>query len=227
MNFGDIVQLNCLVSKGDRPIKISWLFNEEPLKEDLSVSKTAIGDRTSLLMISPVLGSHAGNYTCVAGNAAGSVAHTASLRVNGTLQLQHVPCPIASSSIPDSNPSLRLLVLPQILPFDFGHRPMSSGEAAQVTCLVSTGDRPLNITWKFRNREASSFPGVTVTEVGQKASLLIIDPVSSMHAGNYTCSARNVAGTASYQATLRINGNRRRLRRGGNLPNISFLSCPL
>lgn len=90
INSGDIIQLNCLVSKGDRPIKISWLLDEEPLKEDLGVSKTQIGDRTSLLMISPVLGSHAGNYTCMASNAAGSVNHTVTVRVNGIFLVQHV-----------------------------------------------------------------------------------------------------------------------------------------
>lgn len=84
INSGDIIQLNCLVSKGDRPIKISWWFNDEPLEESLGVTKTQIGDRTSLLMISPVLGTHAGNYTCMASNIAGSVNHTVTVRVNGT-----------------------------------------------------------------------------------------------------------------------------------------------
>lgn len=83
---------------------------------------------------------------------------------------------------------------------------MYSGDAAQVTCLVASGDQPLNISWSFEKQSISVLPGVTVTKVGLKTSLLLIDPVKAVHRGNYTCTVRNPAGSANYTAGLHING---------------------
>lgn len=83
---------------------------------------------------------------------------------------------------------------------------MSTGEAAQVTCLVSTGDQPLEISWSFEGQSISSVPGVSATKVGRKASMLLIDPVAAEHRGNYTCTVKNPAGVVNFTAVLNING---------------------
>lgn len=83
---------------------------------------------------------------------------------------------------------------------------MSTGEAAQVTCLVSTGDQPLDISWSFEGKKVSGIPGISTTQAGRKASLLLIDPVAAEHRGNYTCTVRNPAGVANFTAALYING---------------------
>lgn len=84
---------------------------------------------------------------------------------------------------------------------------MSTGETAQVTCSVSTGDQPLDISWRFEGQTVSGVPGVSATKVGKKTSVLLIDPVAAEHRGNYTCTVKNPAGVVNFTAALYINGN--------------------
>lgn len=95
-------------------------------------------------------------------------------------------------------------VIPRIIPFTFGESPIFAGEAAQVTCLVSAGDPPLDISWHF---EGISDIGITVTKVGRKASTLLIESAGIQHRGNYTCIAKNTAGFVNYTTPLNIHGN--------------------
>lgn len=83
LNTGDSVQLNCHVSKGDKPLKITWSFHGKELSSHMGITTTKISDRSSLLTISSVMAAHNGNYTCTATNAAGSASHTTPLHVNG------------------------------------------------------------------------------------------------------------------------------------------------
>jgi len=83
---------------------------------------------------------------------------------------------------------------------------MFSGEAAQVTCLVSSGDQPLELSWTFKGSDVSIMSGVSTQAIGRKGSLLLVDPVSENHRGDYTCTAKNRAGVANFTANLRING---------------------
>ncbi|KAK6620957.1 hypothetical protein RUM43_011256 [Polyplax serrata] len=177
VNFGDMIQLNCLVSKGDRPITISWSFNELPLEENLSVTKTQVGDRASLLMISPVIGSHAGNYTCTAKNNAGSVNHTVAVHVN---------------------------VLPYITPFEMDEN-VNFGDSVQLSCHVSKGDKPLNIVWDFHGKESLPDFDITTTRMGDRTSFLTISSVTAVHNGNYSCLASNSAGSTSHTTEIHVN----------------------
>ena len=98
-------------------------------------------------------------------------------------------------------------VLPKITSFDFGEDAIFSGQSAQASCFVSEGTEPVRITWNFQGKQITSDnKDVTVTRVGKKASILVIDPARSHHRGNYTCSARNDAGTSNFTAVLNING---------------------
>lgn len=67
---------------GDFPIDIEWRLNDEPM-DDTLISVNKLGKRLSLLNIDSVTGYHAGNYTCIASNLAGSVEHSSRLIVNG------------------------------------------------------------------------------------------------------------------------------------------------
>lgn len=98
-----------------------------------------------------------------------------------------------------------VLVLPRIIPFHFDV-PIFAGQATQVTCLVAEGDAPLDIMWSFQGTELSSQMGISTTKVGRKASLLLIDPATSGHRGNYTCTVRNPAGSVNFTASLDIHG---------------------
>lgn len=83
---------------------------------------------------------------------------------------------------------------------------MFSGEAAQVTCLVSSGDQPLEVSWTFGGMDVSRLAGVSTQKIGRKGNLLLIDPVAENHRGNYTCTAGNRAGVVNFTANLKING---------------------
>lgn len=82
---GDSVQLNCHVSKGDHPLKITWSFHGEELSSHLGITTTKIGEQSSILTINSAMAVHSGNYTCTAINPAGSVSFTATVNVNGTI----------------------------------------------------------------------------------------------------------------------------------------------
>jgi hypothetical protein len=78
-----LAQTNCVVQKGDNPVLISWRFNGFPLINSDHVEIAAMGKKTSILTIDPVMGDHRGNYSCVAANPAGQMAVHALLHVNG------------------------------------------------------------------------------------------------------------------------------------------------
>jgi hypothetical protein len=86
VNAGDVIAVQCTVTKGDSPMSITWLFNESEIvgseEEGVAVGKT--GSRISSLSIESVRAHHSGAYICVARNAAGTSNHTAYLHVNGT-----------------------------------------------------------------------------------------------------------------------------------------------
>lgn len=84
-NAGELVSVQCVVTKGDFPLEITWTFDGRPIQSYHSdVTVLDSGKRVKQLTIESVAARHAGEYTCVASNAAGSVSHSATLKVNGT-----------------------------------------------------------------------------------------------------------------------------------------------
>lgn len=90
-NWGDTVTATCTMLKGDSPIQIEWALNGEPISHDYSDISIATSRRVSLLTIDAVTASHAGEYTCMASNAAGGTSFTATLAVNGTIRVPYSP----------------------------------------------------------------------------------------------------------------------------------------
>ena len=94
-----------------------------------------------------------------------------------------------------------------MLPLSFGKEVANEGDFAQLTCVIVSGDEPLTLSWSFHGRDVSAVDlGVTTMNVGSRTSLLIIGSVGHRHMGAYTCKARNVAGSASQTADLKVNG---------------------
>lgn len=89
-NWGEQISATCNVLKGDNPIEIQWTLNSEIINSenhpDVIITKS--GKKVSLLVIDSVSAHHAGEYTCVASNMAGSSTHSAVLSVNGITNLQ-------------------------------------------------------------------------------------------------------------------------------------------
>lgn len=84
INFGDSVQMNCHVSKGDMPIKIHWLHNGLKSFSNAGITVQKLGERSSVLTISNVKAQHRGNFTCMASNKAGIANFTIAVHVKGT-----------------------------------------------------------------------------------------------------------------------------------------------
>jgi len=82
LQSGVSATVTCSVSQGDLPLRFSWLHNNDKIgeRDDITIFPFK---RSSMLTIDSVSGSHAGNYTCVAENAAGVEYFTAPLIVNG------------------------------------------------------------------------------------------------------------------------------------------------
>lgn len=98
-----------------------------------------------------------------------------------------------------------ILVPPQIIPFEFGEKPINAGDMSMITCAISRGDFPINITWQLNHKPIRSDDGILI-EYRKKASVLTIDDAEAIHSGEYTCNASNSAGFASYSSVLAING---------------------
>ncbi|XP_055593971.1 cell adhesion molecule Dscam2 isoform X20 [Uranotaenia lowii] len=118
-------------------------------------------------------------YTCVAKNSEGYTAR-------GTLEVA-------------------VMVLPQILPFDFGSDTIFSKDMVTSSCTVNKGDLPIEIYWKFNGRRIASEEGVIVSRTNQRMSVLTIESVRDRNAGNYTCVAQNAAGQIEQTALLAVN----------------------
>ena len=108
---------------------------------------------------------------------------------------------------PDSNCTMTS-VGPQLLPIAFNAEVANSGDSVSVPCSILKGDMPMDISWAFNGVpiDTSKDASITVTRINKHLSTLSIDGVSARHAGEYACSASNLAGSVSRSATLTVNG---------------------
>lgn len=77
------MSLNCNIHKGDTPVNITWFLNGVALQDSQEISIAKLGKKTSAISIDSVQNRHAGTYTCVAQNNAGSSSYSTDLHVNG------------------------------------------------------------------------------------------------------------------------------------------------
>ncbi|XP_039229544.1 Down syndrome cell adhesion molecule-like protein Dscam2 isoform X6 [Drosophila yakuba] len=71
----------CGVSRGDPPLKLTWLKDGDPLPDLLGANVTMLDQYSSLLSIPSLSATHSGEYTCVAKNPAAEIKYTALLQV--------------------------------------------------------------------------------------------------------------------------------------------------
>lgn len=80
-----MVSAQCVISQGDFPLNITWLFNGNKIDYTMGFSVGQMNKRISLLSIDSADAVHAGKYTCLAENSAGSDRYSTRLDVNGTI----------------------------------------------------------------------------------------------------------------------------------------------
>lgn len=83
INSGEMAVVNCAVTKGDLPVKITWQLNGLSIRSIQGVSIANTNKRVSQLSIDDVQAHHAGTYECIAQNKAGNTTFIADLHVNG------------------------------------------------------------------------------------------------------------------------------------------------
>lgn len=98
------------------------------------------------------------------------------------------------------------VVLPQIVPFDFGEESVNELDMVSASCTVNKGDLPLDIHWTRNGGRIYTNDGLVVTKTSQRMSVLSIESVRARHAGNYSCVATNNAGVTKHWTFLRVNG---------------------
>ena len=94
-----------------------------------------------------------------------------------------------------------------MMPLSFGADILNEYDFAQASCVVRKGDQPMKISWSFQSADITSDTGIIITPLGTKASMLSISSVDHKHRGNYTCTAKNKAGSSRQTVELRVNGN--------------------
>lgn len=88
LNVADSITVQCGVTVGDLPVKLSWKLNNLPLvSSENNINIAQLSRKVTVLTIDPVSETHSGNYTCQAENSAGITSHTAELIVNGIVLL--------------------------------------------------------------------------------------------------------------------------------------------
>ena len=199
VNEGERRQLLCTVVSGDEPLSMKWSLQGQDLGPGPDLTTTQLGTHTSILMLSSVNYRHTGTYTCTVSNPAGMTSHSAELVVNGNYILG------LKEGIGNIH-NFFILEPPSILPFTFGNAAVNEGEPRQLICSVIKGDSPLQISWSFQGVDIGPNPDIITSQLGEKASLLMISSVSYKHSGLFTCQASNLAGTTSFSTELLVNG---------------------
>lgn len=83
---------------------------------------------------------------------------------------------------------------------------MYIGESATAQCSINTGDLPVKFNWIFKGKPIQESDGYNIGTFGKKMSVLVIDSVSEIHSGNYTCLAANKAGLGTFTSELIVKG---------------------
>ncbi|KAJ8924819.1 hypothetical protein NQ315_000973 [Exocentrus adspersus] len=95
-------------------------------------------------------------------------------------------------------------VPPKVSPF-YAEDTLHVGDRASLTCSVTKGDLPLTISWHKDGRTLEPAQMVSITQVDQFTSILVIESLSPEHNGNYSCVVRNLAAEVSHTQQLVVN----------------------
>ncbi|XP_050520786.1 cell adhesion molecule Dscam2 isoform X36 [Daktulosphaira vitifoliae] len=172
VNSGESVQVVCSVSKGDRPMMITWNFYGEMLSSNMGVTTQMLGDSTNFLSIPSVGSSNQGNYTCIAKNNAGYDTYSSQLVVN----------------VPP-----RWILEPTDKAF-------AQGGDAKIECKADGFPKP-QVTWKKAiGNSPGDYKDIKDLKLGNddirvEEGTLTIHNIQKNHEGYYLCEAVNGIGS--------------------------------
>ncbi|XP_026814894.1 Down syndrome cell adhesion molecule-like protein Dscam2 isoform X45 [Rhopalosiphum maidis] len=172
VNSGESIQVVCSVSKGDRPMSITWNFYGEALSSDMGVTTQMLGDTTNFLSIPSAGPSNQGNYTCIAKNNAGLDTYTSQLVV-------YVPP--------------RWILEPTDKAF-------AQGGDAKIECKADGFPKP-QVTWKKAiGNSPGDYKDIKDLKPGSDdikvdEGTLSIHNIQKNHEGHYLCEAVNGIGS--------------------------------
>ncbi|XP_044018814.1 Down syndrome cell adhesion molecule-like protein Dscam2 isoform X18 [Aphidius gifuensis] len=170
VNAGDLASIQCAVSKGDFPLEITWMFRGEQLNSDqFGIIFSDSGKRVKQLTIESVNAKNAGEYTCVASNAAGSTS---------------------SSAILDVNVPPRWILEPTDKAF-------AQGSDARVECKADGFPKP-QVTWKRAAGDTpGDYTDLKLNnpDISVEDGTLSINNIQKTNEGYYLCEAVNGIGS--------------------------------
>ncbi|GIY67330.1 titin [Caerostris darwini] len=223
---GESTKVMCSINAEDKSFTYKWLKNGSPLRNSHRIEISDLNDY-SLLKIKSVSSQDSGNYTCIASNKQKVLNYTSALLVEGeqefqvdvsarflvsnggTLTISNVQsedgstymCRVRNGVGEELQKKVSLTVIdaPEILPFQHSAQ-HKIGDSATLLCSVTRGQTPLTFKWykngkllKNYSKEANS---------NEKFSTLVLDPVTALSSGNYTCVVSNSHGQTSYSTIL-------------------------
>ncbi|XP_017467249.1 PREDICTED: Down syndrome cell adhesion molecule-like protein Dscam2 isoform X34 [Rhagoletis zephyria] len=168
-DMGEIASANCVVPKGDLPLKIRWSLNSAPIVNgENGFTVLRLNKRTSSLNIDSLTAIHRGTYKCIATNEAGTSEYVAELQVN----------------VPP-----RWILEPTDKAF-------AQGSDAKVECKADGFPKP-QVTWKKavgdspgEYKDLKKNDNIRVEE-----GTLHIDNIQKTNEGYYLCEAINGIGS--------------------------------
>ncbi|XP_073812149.1 Down syndrome cell adhesion molecule 1 isoform X23 [Musca autumnalis] len=165
---GQYTTLHCSVTFGDLPLNISWLHNDMEINETMGISMMMVSKRTSVLTIESIEDHHAGNYTCVAENHAGTQSYATELNV-------YVPP--------------RWILEPTDKAF-------AQGSDAKVECKADGFPKP-QLTWKKAvGNSPGEYKDLKKNDnIRVEEGTLHIDNIQKTNEGYYLCEAINGIGS--------------------------------
>ncbi|GFT48536.1 down syndrome cell adhesion molecule-like protein Dscam2, partial [Trichonephila clavipes] len=177
----------CSASGSPKPI-ITWKKLSDESGKEVTAVMVGKGESLTFESISPTDG---GIYECEAHNGVEPTLKKFVMLGIRVSILQPV------RSIQDQSKDA-----PKIPPMSFPPN-VQTGLSTKVFCTVDRGLKPLEFKWMYNNREIQNTDSTAVViNTYEDFSVLNIDPISSKHSGNYTCTVTNAHGKDSFTTML-------------------------
>lgn len=98
-------------------------------------------------------------------------------------------------------------VKPEVEPFSITDNTLNEGGSTKILCTVSSGDMPIYFVWTKNGHLMNAHKNnLKVQQLDELTSIFSLTRVSLEDAGNYSCIAKNEAGSASHTAFLKVMG---------------------